>query len=188
VINGLSDYSHPCQAMADALTIIEEFGSLKGVSVAYVGDGNNVSLSLMHVTAKLGGHFSVASPPGYEMSEEDIDIAHEYSRDNGGTIALYHDPKVAVRHADVIYTDTWTSMGQEEEAEKRRQVFPPYQVNEDMLALAKNTAIVMHCLPAHRGEEITDPVADGPHSRLFPQAENRLHAQKAILARLLGAA
>ncbi len=188
VINGLSDHSHPCQAMADALTIIEEFGDLKGVNVAYIGDGNNVALSLMHITAKLGGHFSIATPPGFELPEDAIDQAHDFSRENGGTIALYQDPKVAVRHADVIYTDTWTSMGQEEEAEKRRQVFPPYQVNEEMVTLAKSTAIVLHCLPAHRGEEITDPVADGPHSRLFHQAENRLHAQKAILARLLQAA
>ncbi len=188
VINGLSDYSHPCQAMADALTIMEEFGSLKSLKIAYVGDGNNVSVSLMQIAAKLGADFAIANPPGFDMSEAAIEEAHGFAAASGSQIMLTQDARVAVNGANVIYTDTWTSMGQEEEAEERRKVFPPYQVNEDLLTNANGRVIVLHCLPAHRGEEITDAIADGPHSRLFPQAENRLHAQKAILVRLLGAA
>jgi ornithine carbamoyltransferase len=188
VINGLSDYSHPCQAMADALTVREEFGTLAGVKIAYVGDGNNVSVSLMQIAAKLGANFAIANPPGFDMSEASIEEAHSFAAGSGSRIELLRDAAAAVRGADVIYTDTWTSMGQEEEAEERRKIFPPYQVNAALLAHAKPSAIVLHCLPAHRGEEITDEAADGAQSRLFPQAENRLHAQKAILARLLGAA
>lgn len=188
VINGLSDYSHPCQAMADALTILEEFGTLKGLNVVYVGDGNNVAVSLMHIAAKLGANFTIANPAGYDLTEDAIDLGYEFTKTNGASISLTRDPHEAVQNADVIYTDTWTSMGQEEESAKREKVFPPYQVNAKLVRDAKPTAIVMHCLPAHRGQEITDEVADGPHSRLFPQAENRLHAQKAILARLLGGA
>lgn len=185
VINGLSDYSHPCQAMADALTIQENFGRLKGLTISYVGDGNNVSVSLMQIASKLGAHFTSANPPGYGMDEETIDEAQGFADRSGGSIRLVHDPHEAASGADVIYTDTWTSMGQEEEAEQRRAVFPPYQVNRELLSSAKKETIVLHCLPAHRGEEITDEVADGAHSRIFQQAENRLHAQKAILARLL---
>lgn len=185
VINGLSDYSHPCQAMADALTIQENFGNLKGLHISYVGDGNNVSVSLMQISAKLGAHFAIANPPGYDMDEETIEQARGFAAQSGGSVRTLRDPHEAVADADVIYTDTWTSMGQEEEAEKRRAVFPPYQVNRELLGSAKKETIVLHCLPAHRGEEITDEIADGPHSRLFQQAENRLHAQKAILARLL---
>jgi ornithine carbamoyltransferase len=185
VINGLSDYSHPCQALADALTIQENFGTLKGLNVTYIGDGNNVAVSLMHIATKLGANFAIANPPGYDLSEESIDLANDYATESGATIALHRDPHKAAADADVIYTDTWTSMGQEDEAAHRRQIFPPYQVNDTLLASAKPSTIVMHCLPAHRGEEITDDVADGPQSRLFPQAENRLHAQKAVLVKLL---
>ncbi len=185
VINGLSDYNHPCQAMADALTIQEEFGSLKGLNVAYIGDGNNVAVSLMKVVTKLGANFRIANPEGYDMPEGDIQLGKAFAAENSGSVTLLHEPRAAAENADVIYTDTWTSMGQEEEAQRREKVFPPYQVNQDLVSLAKPNAIVMHCLPAHRGQEITDEVADGPHSRLFPQAENRMHAQKAILVNLL---
>jgi len=181
VINGLSDYNHPCQALADSLTIQEEFGSLKGLKVSYIGDGNNVAVSLMKIVTKLGADFFIANPKGYDMPEEDITAVRGYN----GIVKLYREPQDAAKNADVIYTDTWTSMGQEEEAKKREKVFPPYQVNQTLLKLAKPNAIVMHCLPAHRGQEITDEVADGPQSRLFPQAENRMHAQKAILVKLL---
>lgn len=186
VINGLSDYNHPCQAMADALTIQEEFGNLKGVNVTYVGDGNNVAVSLMHVCAKLGANFTIANPEGYDMPAEAIKEAKAFAAQSGSTLTFLRDPHEAVKGAQVIYTDTWTSMGQEEEAARREKVFPPYQVNAALVAEATPEVIVMHCLPAHRGQEITDEVADGPHSRLFPQAHNRLHAQKAIVAQLLG--
>lgn len=186
VINGLSDYNHPCQALADALTIYEKFGNLAGLKVTYVGDGNNVAVSLMHICAKLGANFTIANPPGFDMSEEAIDEAHEFAKSSGSQIELMQDAHKAVKDADVIYTDTWTSMGQEEEAKKRAEVFPPYQVNQKLVGEAKEGVIVMHCLPAHRGQEITDEVADGSHSALFPQAHNRLHAQKALLVQLLG--
>ena len=185
VINGLSDYNHPCQAMADTLTIYEEFGSLKGLNVSYIGDGNNVAVSLMKAVTKLGANFRIANPEGYDMPEGDIELGKEIARENAGSVTLLREPQAAAEGADVIYTDTWTSMGQEEEAKKREAVFPPYQINDDLLKLANPAAIVMHCLPAHRGQEITDAVADGPQSRLFPQAENRMHAQKAILVELL---
>jgi ornithine carbamoyltransferase len=187
VINGLSDYNHPCQAISDALTIYEHYQSqIKGLKVVYVGDGNNVAVSLMHVCAKLGMHFAIANPEGYEMPAHAIEAGQKIAAASGSTIALLQDPVEAVEEADVIYTDTWTSMGQEEEARKRELAFPPYQVNEALLAKAKPTAVVMHCLPAHRGQEITDEIADGPQSLLFPQAHNRLHGQKALLAKLLG--
>lgn len=186
VINGLSDYSHPCQALADALTIYEHFGRLKGLSVTYIGDGNNVAVSLMQICAKLGINFTIANPPGYDMPESTILQSKEIAKIIGSTIENFTDPHIAVKRADVIYTDTWTSMGQEEETAKREAVFPPYQVNEKLVSEANDDVIVMHCLPAHRNQEITDAVADGKHSRLFPQAHNRLHAQKAILAKLLG--
>jgi len=185
VINGLSDYNHPCQALADALTIREHRGTLKGLNVAYVGDGNNVAVSLLHICAKLGANFSIATPGGYDLPEDSLDLAQKFAAESGASFHLYHDPHTAVQNADVIYTDTWTSMGQEAETEKRAAVFPPYQVNGRLVAEAKPDVLVMHCLPAHRGQEITDEVADGPHSVLFPQAENRLHAQKAILVYLL---
>lgn len=187
VINGLSDYNHPCQAMADALTIQESFGNLKDLNVAFLGDGNNVAVSLMHICSKLGAHFTVASPEGYELPTAPVEIARQIATETGSNIKLLRDPQEAVQGAQVIYTDTWTSMGQEEETKQRERVFPPYQVNKDLVAKADPNVIVMHCLPAHRGQEITDEVADGPHSALFPQAHNRLHAQKAILVRSLGA-
>jgi len=184
VINGLSDYNHPCQGIADALTIQERFGNLKGLNVSFVGDGNNVAISLMHVCAKLGANFSIASPDGYTLRKDAVELGRQFSDASGSTLTLLSDPHQAVKNAHVIYTDTWTSMGQEEEAKIREQVFPLYQVNTALVAEADPNVIVLHCLPAHRGQEITDEVADGPHSVLFPQAHNRLHAQKAILARL----
>lgn len=185
VINGLSDYNHPCQAMADALTIQEEFGKLKGLNVVYVGDGNNVSVSLMHICAKLGANFTIANPEDYDMVDSAIIEAKKFAEESGSKLSFLRDPFEAVKDAHVIYTDTWTSMGQEAESKKREAVFPPYQVNSKLVAEAHKDAIVLHCLPAHRGQEITDDVADGSHSRLFPQAHNRLHAQKAILVDLL---
>lgn len=181
VINGLSDRSHPCQAMADMLTIYEHFGHLKGLKLAYVGDSNNVTRSLAEAAARFGLRMSVGSPAGYQLDSETV--AHVTGL--GLVLDLTDDPARAVDGADVVYTDTWTSMGQEAEAERRRAVFPPFQVNADLLRKAAPHAVVLHCLPAHRGEEITDEVADGPQSLLFEQAENRLHAQKAILVRLM---
>lgn len=186
VINGLSDYSHPCQALADIFTIWEHFGRIEGLKVAFVGDGNNVANSLGITAAKLGAHFSIATPRGYELSQQSLAEIQGAAQEGGVTVTTSNDPAEAVSGADVIYTDVWTSMGQEEETQQRLKVFPPYQINGALVAKAKPTAMVMHCLPAHRGEEITDEVADGPQSLLFPQAENRLHAQKGILAMLLG--
>jgi ornithine carbamoyltransferase len=188
VINGLSDYNHPCQGMADALTIQEKFGNLKGLNVTFVGDGNNVAVSLMHVCALLGANFTIACPQGYDIKPQAVEVGKRLAMQSGSKITQLRDPHQAVRGAHVIYTDTWTSMGQEEETKIREQVFPPYQVNAALVAEADKDVIVMHCLPAHRGQEITDEVADGSHSALFPQAHNRMHAQKAILARLFGVA
>jgi ornithine carbamoyltransferase len=185
VINGLSDYNHPCQAMADALTIYEEFSDFRGLTVSYIGDGNNVAVSLMKIVTKLGADFRIASPEGYDIPDADINLAKGYAEISGGSVTTLRKPEDAAEDAEVIYTDTWTSMGQEQEAQKREKVFPPYQVNQNIVNFAKPEVIVMHCLPAHRGQEITDEVADGPHARLFPQAENRMHAQKAILVELL---
>lgn len=186
VINGLSDYNHPCQAMADAMTIQEKFGRAKGLNVTYVGDGNNVAVSLMHVCAKLGWNFTIANPEGYDLNPIAVEIAKAIAKETGSKLTFLRDPHEAVRGAQVIYTDTWTSMGQEEETAIREKVFPPYQVNAKLVSEAEQDVIVMHCLPAHRNHELTDEVADGPHSVIFPQAHNRLHAQKAILARLFG--
>lgn len=185
VINGLSDYNHPCQGMADALTIVEKFGALKGLNVTFVGDGNNVAVSLMHICAKLGANFTLASPEDYDIVPKAIDDAKLFAKDSGSQLKFIRDPHEAVKNAHVIYTDTWTSMGQEAETEKRKAVFPPYQVNAQLVSEADKDVIVMHCLPAHRGQELTDEVADGPHSVIFPQAHNRLHAQKAVLVKLL---
>ncbi len=185
VINGLSDYNHPCQAMADALTILEEFGDLNGLTVSYIGDGNNVAVSLMKIVTKMGADFRIASPEGYDLPEDAVEESRKFAELSGGSVDILREPEIAAELADVIYTDTWTSMGQEEEAKKRENVFPPYQVNRELVKLAKPHAIVMHCLPAHRGQEITNDVADGPHSRLFVQAENRMHAQAAILVELI---
>lgn len=188
VINGLTDYNHPCQAMADGLTILEHKGKLKDLKVVFIGDGNNVATSLLHLCTKFGAHFTLASPEGYDLPVRVLEQAKAIAEDTGSRITLLRDPIEAVRDADVVYCDTWTSMGQEAEAEQRKAAFARYQVNEELLKGADDDVIVMHCLPAHRGQEITDAVADGPHSVLFPQAENRMHAQKAILVKLLVAA
>lgn len=188
VINGLSDYSHPCQAMADALTIEEKFGRPKGLNIAYVGDGNNVAVSLMQISTKLGWNFTIASPQGYELPATSVEDARKVAAETGSRLTFLGDPHEAVHAAQVIYTDTWTSMGQEDETAKRENIFPPYQVNAKLVAEADKDVIVMHCLPAHRNQELTDDVADGPHSVIFAQAHNRLHAQKAILARLFDVA
>jgi len=188
VVNGLSDYNHPCQGMADALTIQEKFGKQKGLNVTFVGDGNNVAVSLMHVAAQLGWNFTIASPTDYDLNPRAVEIAKEISEKTGSHLKFLRDAHEAVKGAQVIYTDTWTSMGQEEETAKREKVFPPFQVNQKLVNEADKDVIVMHCLPAHRNHELTDEVADGPHSVIFPQAHNRLHAQKAILARLFGVA
>jgi ornithine carbamoyltransferase len=164
---------------------MEKFSSLKGLNVTYIGDGNNVAISLMHVCAKLGANFTIASPADYDILPKAIEDAKVFAKASGSTLNFLRDPHEAVKSAHVIYTDTWTSMGQEAETKKRELVFPPYQVNEQLVSEASNDVIVLHCLPAHRGQEITNAVADGPHSRLFPQAHNRLHAQKAILVHLL---
>lgn len=186
VINALSDLEHPCQALADFQTLIEHKGEAKGKHLVFVGDGNNVAHSLMLLAAKLGTHFTIACPEGYEPNERILSLAREIASSTRALITVMRDPKEAVRTADAIYTDVWASMGQEHEAEQRKQVFMPYQVNAELLKAAKPGAIVMHCLPAHRGEEITDEVMDGAQSVVFDQAENRLHAQKAVLAALIG--
>jgi len=186
VINGLSDYNHPCQALSDLFTIWEKRGKLKGLKLAYVGDGNNVATSLLFAATKVGMDIALASPEGYELSDEVVELGQEFAAQSGSKIELVRDPAAAVRGADAVYTDVWVSMGQEEETERRLKVFPPYQVNAALVAQAKPDVMVMHCLPAHRGQEITDEVADGPNSVLFDQAENRLHAQKAVLALLMG--
>jgi ornithine carbamoyltransferase len=188
VINGLSDYSHPCQAMADALTIEEKFGKEKGVNVTFLGDGNNVAVSLMQISVKLGWNFTIANPEGYGIPAESVERAKKVAEQSKSSLTLLHDPHQAVKNAQVIYTDTWTSMGQEDETAIREKVFPPFQVNAALVSEADKDVIVMHCLPAHRNHELTDDVADGPHSMIFPQAHNRLHAQKAILARLFNQA
>ncbi len=182
VINGLSDWMHPCQTMADLLTIYEHFGRLNGVKVAYVGDCNNVTRSLAVAAARFDMALAVASPVEYGPDADFLRMTHE----SGLELALTTDPVEAVREADVIYTDTWVSMGQEAQTETRHRVLRPYQINAALLEAAPSSAVVMHCLPAHRGLEITDEVADGPQALIFPQAENRLHAQKAVLVRLMG--
>ena len=186
VINGLSDYNHPCQALSDLFTIWEKRGTLSGLKLAYVGDGNNVATSLLFAATKVGMDVALASPPGYELSEEVVEKGREFAVQSGSRIELTDDPFEEVRGADVIYTDVWVSMGQEAETEERLRVFPAYQVNARLVEAAKPDVMVMHCLPAHRGQEITDEVMDGPHSIVFDQAENRLHAQKAVLALLMG--
>ncbi|GAB7387989.1 ornithine carbamoyltransferase [Bacillaceae bacterium] len=186
VINGLTDKFHPCQAMADLLTIREHKGAWEGVKIAYVGDGNNVAHSLLLGAAKMGMTVAVATPEGYECAGDVVNIAREAAAASGGEIVLTHDPREAVAGADVIYTDVWTSMGQESEREERLRAFRNFQVNGELVRHAKEDYIFMHCLPAHRGEEVTAEVIDGPHSVVFDEAENRLHAQKAILVALLG--
>jgi ornithine carbamoyltransferase len=178
VINGLTDSSHPCQALADVMTIRERLGRLEGVRVAYLGDGNNVCASLMVACAKLGAPFVAATPEGYEPAAEVVEVA----REAGGEVELTHDPRAAAEGADVLYTDVWTSMGQEEERERRLRDLDGFGVDETLVRLANDDAIVLHCLPAHYGEEITEDVLYGPQSAVWDEAENRLHAQKALLA------
>jgi len=185
VVNALSDYSHPCQALADMQTIRERKGRLAGVRLAYLGDGNNVVHSLLFAGAKLGMQVAVATPSGYEPIPQVVGRATDIAAETGGVIELTHDPRTAVKGADVVYTDVWASMGQEPEAEERTFMFRPYQLNADVLAEAAADVVVLHCLPAHRGEEISADVLDGPFSAAFDQAENRLHAQKALLCWLL---
>ncbi len=186
VINALSDFSHPCQALADYQTILEKKGRVQGLKITYVGDGNNVAHSLMVAGTKLGANVVVATPEGYEPNEKVIRWAEKNTAESGGSFELLHDPVKAVKDADVIYTDVWTSMGQEAEAEERRKVFRPFQVNRELVKHAKQDFIFMHCLPAHRGEEVADDVIDGPNSVVWDEAENRLHAQKALMALVMG--
>jgi ornithine carbamoyltransferase len=186
VINALSDLEHPCQALADLLTVYEKKGDLKGLTLAYIGDGNNVAHSLLLAAALTGINFQIASPPGYTVNERILSLAQDYAQDTGTKILCTEEPRVAVNGADIVYTDVWTSMGQEAEREVRRQVFARYQVNNELLSLAKEDAIFMHDLPAHRGEEVTNDVLDGPQSVVFDQAENKMHLLKALLAQVLG--
>jgi ornithine carbamoyltransferase len=185
VINGLTDLEHPCQAMADILTVLEHRKSIKKLKLTYVGDGNNVAHSLMLIAATLGTTFFVGTPEAYKPSQAIMDRCQDLAKKSGATIVWTADPVEAARDADMIYTDTWASMGQEAEAEERKNVFAPFQVNRELFGHAKQDALFMHCLPAHRGEEVTDEVIDSPNSVVFQEAENRLHAQKAIMFELL---
>jgi ornithine carbamoyltransferase len=186
VINGLCDTYHPCQALADVLTIYEVKGNLAGLKVVYIGDGNNVAHSFMILCAKLGMDVVISCPKGYEPDQEVIDATVELAQLSGGSFTLSYDPEEAAAGADIVYTDVWASMGQEEETSERLQVFEPYQVNQELLAHASDDVKFLHCLPAHRGEEVTADVIDGGKSAVFQQAENRLHVQKAILLSVLG--
>src|SRR5512134_3675660 len=177
VINGLTDLSHPCQALSDLLTIKEKKGRLKGIKIAYIGDGNNVANSLIEAAAKMGMRIALGCPAGYQPDQHVIDLARLEAEKTGAVIELGHDPSIAAKEADVIYTDVWISMGREREQARRLKVLAPYQVNSRLLSRAKPDAIVMHCLPAHRGEEISADVLDGPQSVIIDQAENRLHMQ-----------
>jgi ornithine carbamoyltransferase len=185
VINGLTDLSHPCQALSDLLTIQEKKRHLQGIKIAYVGDGNNVTNSLIEAAVKMSMSIAVGCPAGYLPDQHIIDRARTEAQETGATVELHEDPHVAVKDADVVYTDVWISMGREREQARRLKTLAPYQLNERLLRRAKSDAIVMHCLPAHRGEEITADVLDGPQSVILDQAENRLHVQKAVLVRLL---
>jgi len=185
VINGLTDYNHPCQIMADAFTILEHRGTLENLKIVYIGDGNNVAHSWINFAYRVPIHLVISTPRDYQPDPATLQRAREAGL---STIELISDPVEAVRDADVVYTDVWASMGQEDEAEIRKQIFKPYQVNQELLAHTRKDVLVMHCLPAHRGEEITDEVLDGPHSIVFDEAENRLHVQKAIMVKLAGKA
>ena len=185
VINGLSDHVHPCQALSDLFTLYERRGKLQGLILTYVGDGNNVAHSLLLAASKVGMEIRVSTPPGHEPDEEVVSQAEETAAETGGRVVLVADPQTSVTGADVVYTDAWASMGQEDQREKRLPVFTPYQVNAQLVSLANPEVVVMHCLPAHRGEEITDEVIDGPQSVVLDQAENRMHLQKAILVSLM---
>ncbi|MFM8944326.1 MAG: ornithine carbamoyltransferase [Actinomycetota bacterium] len=185
VVNALSDFEHPCQALADLLTVREAKGSLAGKVFTYLGDGNNVTHSLLLAGAKAGMHVRAATPPGFEPIPQIVDRARDIAAQTGGSAVVMNDPEEASRDADVLYTDVWASMGQEAEAEERSLVFPAYALDQAKVDLAAPDVLVLLCLPAHRGQEITDEVIDGPHSRVFDQAENRMHTQKALLLRLL---
>ncbi len=185
VINGLTDYSHPCQALADFFTLYELKGELKGRKLTYVGDGNNVAHSLMFAGARLGAHVTIACPSGYEPNASAYEQAAEDGKSTGAVIEVVNDPAAGVRGADAVYTDVWASMGQETETEARKSVFRPFQVNAELMSHAKSDAVFMHCLPAHRGDEVTDEVIDAPYSVVFQEAENRLHVQKAVMHELM---
>jgi ornithine carbamoyltransferase len=185
VINALSDFSHPCQAMADYMTMWEVKGKVTGLKVAFVGDGNNVAHSLLFGGAQLGADVWVATPKGYEPKAEAVGWAAERAAETNGSVHVTNDAKAAVAGADIVYTDVWASMGQEAQAKERSQIFRPYQVNRDLFALAKRDALFMHCLPAHRGDEVTSEVIDSENSVVFQEAENRLHVQKAIMLELM---
>jgi len=185
VINGLSDYSHPCQAMADIYTVKEKFKKTEEVLLAYIGDGNNVCNSLMLAASKVGLNMNIGTPLDYQPDTAVLKEAKALAKANKSAINLYNDPLEATANADVVYTDVWTSMGQEEEAEKRKKAFEGFQLNKKLISVAKKSALIMHCLPAHRGEEITDEVIESKNSIVFDQAENRMHVQKAILIKLL---
>jgi len=185
VINALSDGEHPCQALADLLTVRERKEKFRGIELAFIGDGNNVAVSLSLAATMVGMHFRIASPAGYELPDGTIQAAEGYARQSGGSVSQFVDPRDAARGADVVYTDVWASMGHEREAAVRREDFAGYTVDSELMSLAKEDAMFMHDLPAHRGEEVTEEVMEGPHSAVFDQAENRLHAQKALLALVL---
>lgn len=186
VINGLTDLLHPCQVLADLFTIAENKGKLKGLKLAYVGDGNNVAHSLLHGCSKVGMHISIASPKGYKPIEEIVNSALNNAKVMNSKVEISDSPEEAVKDADVIYTDVWASMGQESEAAERKKIFSKYQVNEKLVKLAKEGYIFLHCLPAHRGDEVVDEIIDSPNSVVFDEAENRLHVQKAIMVLLMG--
>ena len=185
VINGLTDELHPCQALADLMTVHQEFGELRGRRIAYIGDGNNVAHSLMIACARAGVDFSLASPPGYEVADRYLELARSLAAGTGAGIETGSDPQAAAAGADAVYSDVWTSMGQEKERKQRLADFEGYTVDDDLMARAKGDAIYLHCLPCHRGEEVTASVVDGPRSRVFDQAENRMHTQKAVMLRFL---
>jgi ornithine carbamoyltransferase len=185
VINGLSDFTHPCQGLADLFTIYEKKGRFSGLRLAYVGDGNNVAHSLLYGCSKVGMDIIIASPKGYEPHPDVVSQAKKEAKRNGGEVKVTNDPKEAVKGADIVYTDVWASMGKEKEREERIKIFKPYQVNGNLVKGAKGNYIFMHCLPAHRGEEVTDEVADSRNSIIFDQAENRLHTQKALMALIM---
>ena len=186
MINALSDLEHPCQALADLLTIYEKKGELSGLTLSFVGDGNNVAHSLLLAASLTGMNFRIASPADYAVQERILHLAQDYAMASGAEIFCTEEPQLAVSGADIVYTDVWTSMGQEGEAQERRSIFANYQVNSELLSLAKEDAIIMHPLPAHRGEEVAEDILDSPRSVVFDQAENRMHLQKALLAQMLG--
>ncbi len=186
VINGLTDEMHPCQILADLLTVYEHKGKLEGLKLAYIGDGNNVAHSLLHGCSKTGMDIAIASPKGYECDSRYVDEAKDAAKSSGSKIVLTQDPVEAISDADVVYADTWISMGQEDQKQEKLDIFMPYQINSQLFAKAKEDAIFLHCLPAYRGYEVTEDVIDGAQSVIFDEAENRLHAQKAVMAILMG--